>query len=75
MTIYNAFNRAMVTAIKPDVEALGFKVVKDAWVYNSGGTWEFHGPENFYWWGRAEDAHDARASGWSAFINTKNPTT
>ena len=71
MTIYTAFNQAMVTAIKPEVEALGFKVRKDAWVYKSGRTWEFHGPNKFYWWGQCEDAHHARAEGWQAFINAQ----
>lgn len=41
---------------------------KAAWVYNFGREhWEFHGPNGFYWHGRAYDAYEARAKGWEAW--------
>jgi hypothetical protein len=45
------------------------KVRKDAWVWHAGrGHWEFHGPADFYWHGRADNAYDARHKGWNAWI-------
>ena len=43
---------------------------KDAWVYECmPGHWEFHGPYKFYWHGSADNAYDARAKGWSAWMS------
>ena len=48
------------------------KIIKDAWVYRFGkGHWEFHGPESFYWHGQADNAYDARAKGWMAWLHQK----
>jgi hypothetical protein len=46
---------------------------KEAWVYHfSGGdSWEFHGPNKFYWYGSADNAYDARSQGWSAYLRMK----
>ena len=45
---------------------------KYAWVWHAGrGHWEFHGPEAFYWHGRAANAYDARAKGWMAWLEKK----
>lgn len=42
---------------------------KAAWTYRaSTGTWEFHGPREFYWTGRAENAYEARWHGWHAWL-------
>lgn len=42
---------------------------KAAWVYKLGmGHWEFHGPDNFYWHGSADNAYDARATGWQKWL-------
>lgn len=35
------------------------------------GHWEFHGPEKFYWHGRAHDAYEARYKGWTAWLRKK----
>lgn len=41
---------------------------KAAWVYHFGRQdWEFHGPDEFYWHGHADNAYDARAKGWQAW--------
>lgn len=42
---------------------------KDAWVYKTGRqSWEFHGPDEFYWYGTADNAADARSQGWEAWL-------
>jgi hypothetical protein len=47
---------------------------KDAWVYKCmKNHWEFHGPNEFYWHGSADNAYDARAKGWSAFLAKHHP--
>ncbi len=41
--------------------------VKAAWVHRSGRTWEFIFGE-FYWYSSADNAAEARAAGWSAWL-------
>lgn len=46
---------------------------KQFWVYGYGNrghkqSWEFHGPNGFYWHGRASDAFDARSKGWMSWL-------
>jgi hypothetical protein len=31
--------------------------------------WEFHGPQQFYWYGRASNEYEARHRGWNAYFN------
>ena len=56
---------ALVKIAFPDVK------LKDAWVWHSGRIWEFHGPDGFYWHGRADNAYDARVRGWNAWLSHK----
>jgi len=52
-----------VKKFRPDIK------LKDAWVWSGrDGCWEFHGPEKFYWYGRAYNAYEARAKGWMAWL-------
>lgn len=45
------------------------KLLQLAWVWKDGrDCWEFHGPGNYYWHGRADNAYDARAKGWNAWL-------
>ena len=45
---------------------------KAGWVHKSGlYQWEFHGPDRFYWYGRAGNAYDARAQGWTAWLKAQ----
>lgn len=51
-----------------------------AWVYKTArGQWEFQGPNpdgrvnQFYWFGRADNAYEARAKGWSAWLEKFYP--
>jgi len=66
------FCRILLKLIKPEVEAAGYKVNKDAWVWNSGhgDVWEFHIPSIEYFNGaiQADNAYDARYQGWSQFL-------
>lgn len=49
---------------------------EEAWVYHSGrDDWEFHGPkgpggvdDQFYWYGSASNAYEARYKGWMAWL-------
>ena len=45
--------------------------MKAAWTWKSGRMWEFHGPEGFYWAGRADNAYHARTQGWASFASSK----
>jgi hypothetical protein len=43
--------------------------LRTAWVYKTDRqSWEFHGPDDFYWYGHADNAYDARAKGWWAWL-------
>lgn len=45
---------------------------KDAWVWHfHRDNWEFHGPDEFYWHGRASNAFEARYKGWMAWLQEK----
>lgn len=47
---------------------------KDVWVYRCmRDHWEFHGPDDFYWHGSADNAYDARAKGWHAWLAQFHP--
>lgn len=67
-----SFGRALLAQVKPDVEDAGKRITKDAWVWCAGRDhWEFHGPDNYYWHGRAGNAYEARYKGWSAWLGSK----
>ena len=64
-----ALSRELLRLALEEVRAL-FPAVKvsDAWVWHAGRDhWEFHFGA-YYWNGRASNAYDARAKGWSAYI-------
>jgi hypothetical protein len=45
---------------------------KAAWVYRyPRHTYEFQGPDKFYWYGSADCRHDAFANGWMAWLREK----
>lgn len=47
-------------------------LMKAAWVWHAGrDLWEFHGPDKFYWHGRAANAYGARYAGWMAYLRSK----
>lgn len=49
------------------------KPMRAAWVHHSFNQWEFHGPDGFYWNGRAHNAYDARLKGWKAWLRRYYP--
>ena len=64
------FCRNLLSSIRPEVEAAGYRVNKDAWVFDFGhGHWEFNGPNGFHDAAvRADNAYDARYQGWTNFL-------
>lgn len=51
------------------LDLLRVNLWKAAWVWRDGrDCWEFHGPDKFYWHGRADNAYEARAKGWQAWL-------
>lgn len=73
MDINISFSRALLARIIPDVKDKGMRVNKDAWVWCAGRDhWEFHGPNNFYWHGSADNAYEARYKGWFAWLENSN---
>ena len=62
--------RAYDAAIKTGAtKEEAMKPMKDAWVWHfHKDHWEFHGPDGFYWHGSADNAYEARAKGWSAWL-------
>ena len=66
-----AFTRAVLSSVLPIVKKVTTPAErKEAWVYNHGRShWEFHGPEEFYWHGTADNAADARSKGWYAWLD------
>lgn len=64
------FSRVLLAQIKPAVRAAGRRIIKDAWVWHAHrDLWEFHGPDEFYWYGSADNAYEARYKGWSAWLD------
>lgn len=65
------FSRLYLQRIHSDVKKhqKSINLWKGAWVYTYGRDhWEFHGPDDFYWYGRASNAYDARARGWADWL-------
>ena len=68
------FCRHLLAQLKPALRAARVRMFRDGWVYGYGHDhWEFHGPHNFYWNGRAANAYDARFKGWSAWLEKFHP--
>lgn len=57
-----------------DGRPINLRAGHGAWTYHvDRNHWEFHGPDEFYWHGRADNAADARAHGWNAWLREKRP--
>lgn len=68
-----AFSRALLAQIMPEVLTnTTLKQRKQVWVHclERGKLFEFHGPDKFYWHGRANDMYEARYKGWDAWLNS-----
>ncbi len=69
MTHDIVFSRLALSDVLPDVRkhVAGVKL-REAWVWKCGEDhWEFHYGD-YYWHGSADNAFDARARGWSAYL-------
>ena len=63
--------RTLLSLVHKDVKAFrpSVNLTKDAWTYCAfRDNWEFHGPNEFFWYGRASNAYEARHKGWSAWL-------
>ena len=68
MNIDIAFSRKLLSILRAELTAEEKAKLKTSWVWKSyGDHWEFHGPDKFYWHGRANDAYEARYKGTSAW--------
>lgn len=67
-----AFCRHLLASIHKDVKAArpNVNLRKDAWVAGPmfRDHYEFHGPGDFFWDGRAANAYEARYKGWAAWL-------
>lgn len=73
----NDFSRVLLAQIMPEVrEHTIIEQRKASYVMclERGREYEFHGPEKFYWHGRASDAYEARYKGWDAWLNSMKRT-
>lgn len=69
------FDRALLREAHKEVKQRfpQINLRKDAWVWRfMRQHWEFHGPDNFYWHGSACSAYEARAKGWSAWLDAQD---
>lgn len=66
-----SFSRLLLSAVMREVsKATSADERKAARVRRfHGSSWEFWGPKDFYWHGRADNAYEARANGWQAWLD------
>lgn len=72
-----AFERAMLRDVVAEARKVG-AVISDGWVHatkmgcGASTHYEFHYQGKCYWHGRAENAYDARAKGWEAWLEQQD---
>lgn len=74
--INQAFCQLMLSTLTANFKKykVGVRVRKDAWVIKTDRqSWEFHGPDDYYWYGHADNAADARYQGWSHWLQKHRP--
>ncbi len=66
------FCRMLLSSIGDEVNAAGFRINKDAWIYHYTafpGHYEFHGPDGYFDGSiQASNAYEARYLGWLRFL-------
>lgn len=68
------FCRSLLSEVRKEIKVSypHIRTNKDAWVWCAGRDhWEFHGPGEYYWHGRAGNAYDARYKGWMAWLQAE----
>lgn len=76
MTSEHTFCRRLLSSTMRDVSrVVPAADVKKAWAfrYTSVSGCSFHGPRDFYWYGRACCLWDARVKGWEAYLRKYHP--
>lgn len=74
MDVDIAFSRLLLSKARQEVKKRfpSISILKDGWVWHFiRDNWEFHGPNEFYWWGSAGNAYEARYKGWMAWLKFK----
>ena len=69
------FCRVLYRQIMEDVRReVPPEIVKEAWVYNfHDGRFEFQIPsQDFYWYGQADNAWDAKTKGWESYLSRQS---
>ncbi len=69
-----SFSRSLLSQahalVKANFPRINLK--QGCWTYHfHRDNWEFHGPDKFYWHGRASNAFEARYKGWMAWLRHK----
>ena len=75
MSDNHAFCRALLREVMKDVckhTTPEQRKASWAWRYDDGDTIEFHGPDRFYWHGRGCCKWNARADGWTAWMEQQD---
>jgi hypothetical protein len=68
------FDRKKLAIISPAIKKAGFSALKyGSTTSRTNGMWEFGGPDNFIWAGKASNSYDARYKGWFAFLTMRHP--
>lgn len=70
-----AVSRGMLRLLREDMKRLKTKRPKKYWTYDDGsGRWEFQAPDDdFYWYGSASCAFEARYKGINAWLQKFDP--
>jgi len=70
MDINTEFCRTLLNSVMEEVrQHTTPEQRKKVWVYHfDRDNYEFHGPNDFYWNGRADNKTHARAQGWMAYL-------
>jgi len=67
--LFSTLNRRHLALVHKEVREAGISTpMKDTCVFKTSDGWEFYGPNEFRWRGRAEDAYDARVKGWVEWL-------
>ena len=69
MNINIKFSQLLLKDVLKEIKVLTTtRERRESWVYHlDRDHWEFHGPDRYYWHGRADNAYEARAKGWQAW--------
>lgn len=70
----HSFCRSLLASVMAEVkQKFSAEEIKKVWVWSDGRSWEFHGPNDEYFYGlrTADCAWSAKAAGWSKMLELK----